>query len=151
MTWPEIDLVIGMDKNKHKVRIVLLLNLSSLFHSTKYRKVTLNVGGKKHDILWSTLATKPKTRLGKLAMAVTHEEILNYCDSYSLDDNEFFFNIQTKNFRNILNFYQSGKLHMVDEMCCMAFSGRFFFWHKNYKIFKLICYLIFSSNDNICR
>ena len=151
MTWPEIDFVIGMDKNKHKVRIVLLLNLSSLFHSTKYRKVTLNVGGKKHDILWSTLATKPKTRLGKLAMALTHEEILNYCDSYSLDDNEFFFNIQTRSFKNILNFYQSGKLHMVDEMCCMAFSGRFFFWHKNYKIFKLICYLIFSSNDNICR
>ena len=126
MTWPEIDLVIGMDKNK--VKIVLLLNLSSLFHSTQYRKVTLNVGGKKHDVLWSSLAKRPKTRLGKLAMALTHEETMNYCDSYSLDDNEFFFNIQTKNFRNILNFYQSGKLHMVDEMCCMAFSGRFFFF-----------------------
>ena len=128
MTWPEIDLVIGMDKNK--VKIVLLLNLSSLFHSTQYRIVTLNVGGKKHDVLWSSLAKRPKTRLGKLAMALTHEETMNYCDSYSLDDNEFFFNIQTKNFRNILNFYQSGKLHMVDEMCCMAFSGRFFFLQK---------------------
>ena len=115
-----------MDKNK--VKIVLLLNLSSLFHSTQYRKVTLNVGGKKHDVLWSTLAKKPKTRLGKLAMALRHEEIIHYCDSYTLDDNEFFFNIQTRSFKNILNFYQSGKLHMVDEMCCMAFSGRLFFF-----------------------
>ena len=120
-------------------------------HSTQFRKVTLNVGGKKHDVLWSTLAKKPKTRLGKLAMALRHEEIIHYCDSYTLDDNEFFFNIQTRSFKNILNFYQSGKLHMVDEMCCMAFSGRFFFLHKNYKIFKLIYYLIFPSNDNICR
>ena len=144
MTWPEIDLVIGMDKNK--VKIVLLLNLSSLFHSTQYRKVTLNVGGKKHDVLWSSLAKRPKTRLGKLAMALTHEETMNYCDSYSLDDNEFFFNIQTKNFRNILNFYQSGKLHMVDEMCCMAFSGRFsFFGIKIIKCSNLFIILFFFN------
>ena len=93
------------------------------FHSTLYRKVTLNVGGEKHDVLWSTLAKKPRTRLGKLAMALTHEEIIDCCDSYSLDDNEFFFNVQARSFKNILNFYQSGKLHMVDEMCCMEFAG----------------------------
>ena len=144
MTWPEIDLVIGMDKNK--VKIVLLLNLSSLFHSTQYRKVTLNVGGKKHDVLWSSLAKRPKTRLGKLAMALTHEETMNYCDSYSLDDNEFFFNIQTKNFRNILNFYQSGKLHMVDEMCCMAFSGRFFFFGIKIIKFSNLFIILFFFN-----
>ena len=114
-------------------------------HSTQFRKVTLNVGGKKHDVLWSTLAKKPKTRLGKLAMALRHEEIIHYCDSYSLDDNEFFFNIQTRSFKNILNFYQSGKLHMVDEMCCMAFSGRLFFLHKNYKMFKLFIILFFFN------
>ena len=79
MTWPEIDLVIGNENDKNKVKIVLLLNLSSLFHSTQYRKVTLNVGGKKHDVLWSTLVKNPKTRLGKLAMALRHEEIIHYC------------------------------------------------------------------------
>ena len=87
------------------------------------RRVTLNVGGEKHDVLWSTLEKKPRTRLGKLAMAFTHAEIIDCCDSYSLVDNEFFFNIQTRRFKNILNFYQSGELHVVDKMCCMEFSG----------------------------
>ena len=101
----------------------IVCNHSSEFSFNTYRKVTLNVGGEKYDVLWSTLEKKPRTRLGKLAMALTHEEIIDCCDSYSLDDNEYFFNFQTRSFKNILNFYQNGKLHMVDEMCCMAFSG----------------------------
>ena len=42
-------------------------------------------------MLWSTLLFHPRTRLGMLATSETHEEIMEFCDSYSLVDNEYFF------------------------------------------------------------
>ena len=42
-------------------------------------------------MLWSTLLFHPRTRLGLLATSETHEEVMDICDSYSLVDNEYFF------------------------------------------------------------
>ena len=90
--------------------------------------MTLNIGGERHDALWTTLEMKPRSRLGKLSLALTHEEILECCDSYSLVENEYFFDIHPRSFKTILNFYRTGKLHIVDEMCVMAFSDDLEYW-----------------------
>ena len=52
------------------------------------KRVTLTVGGVRHEVMWRILQNIPNSRLGRLEAATSHEEILDLCSDYSLMENE---------------------------------------------------------------
>merc|ERR1719474_2343154 len=74
------------------------------------------------------LSKAPYSRLGKISTASTHEEMLSFCDSFSIEDNEVFFDKNPKSFHSILNFYRSGKFGLGDEECVETFRDELEYW-----------------------
>ena len=91
-------------------------------------KVVINIGGVKHEVMWKMLEKRPLTRLGMLAKARTHEDILKLVDAYSLTDNEIYFDRDPGTFNSILNFYRTDHLHVIDEICVLDFADDLEFW-----------------------
>lgn len=96
--------------------------------TSNQRRIIINVGGIKHEVLWKQLERLPKTRLGKLRYARDLEEINELCDDYDSDQNEFFFDRNPRSFSSVINFYRTGKLHLVEEMCVLSFHDDLCYW-----------------------
>ena len=97
-------------------------------HRASHPKVIINVGGVKHEVMWRMLEKRPLTRLGMLAKAKTHDEILNLVDAYSLTHNEVYFDRDPATFNCVLDFYRTARLHLLDEICILDYADDLEFW-----------------------
>ncbi|XP_062401703.1 potassium voltage-gated channel subfamily S member 2 [Sardina pilchardus] len=93
--------------------------------------VHINVGGLKRSLFSSTLRKFPDTRLGRLLACESEEAILQVCDDYDEQLREFYFDRNPSLFAYILHFYQTGKLHIMEELCVFSFCQEIEYWGIN--------------------
>ncbi|KAG8442291.1 hypothetical protein GDO86_011185 [Hymenochirus boettgeri] len=92
------------------------------------RHIIINVGGIKYKIPWTILEDCPLTRLGKLKTCNNYDEIMDVCDDYDINCNEFFFDRNPCAFRTIMTFLAAGKLRILREMCALSFQEELIYW-----------------------
>lgn len=102
-------------------------------------KILVNVGGVRHELLWSTLEKFPFTRLGRLQECRTEDAILNYCDHYSYEENEYFFDKNPKIFQSVISCYRTGKLHIPDEFCLTELVTELRYWGFDENFLDMCC------------
>ncbi|XP_012503635.1 PREDICTED: potassium voltage-gated channel subfamily G member 4 [Propithecus coquereli] len=92
------------------------------------KEILVNVGGRRYLLPWSTLDEFPRSRLSKLRLCRSYEEITQLCDDYDEDSQEFFFDRSPSAFGVIVSFLAAGKLVLLQEMCALSFQEELTYW-----------------------
>nr|XP_056700855.1 potassium voltage-gated channel subfamily S member 1 [Euleptes europaea] len=93
--------------------------------------ININVGGLRRRLSSSALSKFPDTRLGRLLFCDSEESILQLCDDYDVSAREFYFDRNPGFFLYVLHFYQTGKLHVMEELCVFSFCQEIEYWGIN--------------------
>jgi len=92
-----------------------------LFELTNER-LTINVGGFRHNTFLATLKAIPDTRLSWIA------ENHPNCPEYDQVLGEYFFDRHPRIFSEVLNYYRTGKLHCPVDVCSKSFQDELAYW-----------------------
>uniref|UniRef100_A0A3B1JMD4 Delayed-rectifier potassium channel regulatory subunit KCNS1 n=1 Tax=Astyanax mexicanus TaxID=7994 RepID=A0A3B1JMD4_ASTMX len=120
--------VTSLSKNKCSM---VKENLPAWIQDPEDRLLNINVGGLKHSFCSSLLQKFPDTRLCRLLSCDTEEAILQICDDYDVQKKEFYFDRNPGLFPYVLHFYQTGKLHIMEELCVFSFCQEIEYWGIN--------------------
>ncbi|KAA0718092.1 Potassium voltage-gated channel subfamily S member 3 [Triplophysa tibetana] len=90
--------------------------------------INLNVGGFKRRVERVLLQRFPQTRLARLLYCSSEAAILQLCDDYAAPDREYYFDRNPRFFRYVLNFYHTGRIHLMEELCVFSFSQELEYW-----------------------
>ncbi|XP_070150784.1 potassium voltage-gated channel protein Shaw [Polyergus mexicanus] len=98
-------------------------------------RVTLNVGGIRHETYKATLKKIPATRLSRLTEALAnYDPILN----------EYFYDRHPDVFAQVLNYYRTGKLHYPTDVCGPLFEEELEFWGLDTNQVEPCCWSTYS-------
>ncbi len=113
------------------------------------KRVTLNVGGERHEVMWKTLEKLPNSRLGRIRFAKQIDELKELCDDINIKNNEIFFDRHSNSFGSVLNYYRTGKLHLVDDICVLSFHEDLFYWGIDECVLETCCHLKYHQKKEI--
>ncbi|KAK3733950.1 hypothetical protein QZH41_010765, partial [Actinostola sp. cb2023] len=91
-------------------------------YDLRNERVTINIGGFRHNTFLSTLKAIPDTRLSW--MAENHPN----CSEYDQVLGEYFFDRHPRIFSEVLNYYRTGKLHCPVDICSTLFQEELSYW-----------------------
>lgn len=102
----------------------------SLFGDMKFGKsiCVLNVGGTRYAFTREVIRDFPLRRVSRLHACATEKEVLELCDDYDRDRNEFFFDRHAQAFVFIMLYVRSGKLRFVPGVCELSFYTEMLYW-----------------------
>ncbi|KAF7221343.1 voltage-gated potassium channel regulatory subunit KCNG3 isoform X2 [Nothobranchius furzeri] len=92
------------------------------------RLCTLNVGGRRFSFPAELVKRLPLSRLSRLHRCGSESELLELCDDYDQDRNEFFFDRHSEAFSFIMQYVQHGKLRFMPYMCELSFYNEMLYW-----------------------
>nr|XP_003472242.1 potassium voltage-gated channel subfamily V member 2 [Cavia porcellus] len=107
--------------------------------------LNVNVGGHSYQLDYCELACHPKTRLGRLATSTSRSRQLGLCDDYEPQTDEYFFDRDPAVFQLIYNFYTSGVLLVLDELCPRNFLEELGYWGVRLKYTPRCCRICFEE------
>ncbi|XP_066522736.1 potassium voltage-gated channel subfamily G member 3 [Hoplias malabaricus] len=88
----------------------------------------LNVGGTKYAFSREVIRDFPLRRVSRLHSCASEKEVLEVCDDYDRERNEFFFDRHSEAFVFIMLYVRSGKLRFVPRMCELSFYNEMLYW-----------------------
>ncbi|XP_041828293.1 potassium voltage-gated channel subfamily S member 3a [Melanotaenia boesemani] len=114
--------------------------------------INVNVGGFRQRMDQTVLRRFPQTRLGRLLCCSSKEAILELCDDFSPSDMEYYFDRSPNFFCYVLNFYLTGKIHLVDGLCVVSFFQEIEYWGIKERHLDLCCsYRFLELMEKRCR
>ncbi|XP_039594230.1 potassium voltage-gated channel subfamily G member 3 isoform X2 [Polypterus senegalus] len=88
----------------------------------------LNVGGTKYAFPEDVIKNFPLRRVSRLHSCASEQEVLEVCDDYDRERNEYFFDRHSGAFGCIMLYVKYGKLRFVPQMCELSFYNEMIYW-----------------------
>ncbi|XP_026551170.1 potassium voltage-gated channel subfamily G member 3 isoform X1 [Pseudonaja textilis] len=90
--------------------------------------VVLNVGGTRYSFAREVLKDFPLRRVSRLHGCRSEQDVLEVCDDYDRERNEYFFDRHSEAFGFILLYVRYGHLRFVPHMCELSFYNEMIYW-----------------------
>lgn len=90
--------------------------------------VVLNVGGTRYSFSREVLKDFPLRRVSRLHGCLSEQDVLEVCDDYDRERNEYFFDRHSEAFGFIMLYVRHGHLRFVPHMCELSFYNELIYW-----------------------
>ncbi|KAL8185325.1 UNVERIFIED_CONTAM: hypothetical protein K2H54_046579 [Gekko kuhli] len=90
--------------------------------------VVLNVGGTRYSFAREVLKDFPLRRVSRLHGCLSEQDVLEVCDDYDRERNEYFFDRHSEAFGFIMLYVRYGHLRFVPHMCELSFYNEMIYW-----------------------
>ncbi|XP_063297528.1 potassium voltage-gated channel subfamily G member 3 isoform X2 [Pelobates fuscus] len=88
----------------------------------------LNVGGARYSFSEDVIKDFPLRRVSRLHNCSSEKDVLEVCDDYDQESNEYFFDRHSEAFGFIMMYVKYGKLRFVPQMCELSFYNEMIYW-----------------------